>query len=61
MGRAYHERAKSTKHMNVPAFRRVVRVSSNRVYYRREDDERVRSLLPFDLATVGRRLSWARN
>jgi hypothetical protein len=43
LDRAYYERAKSAKRMNVPSFRHVVRVSRNRVYYRREDDEPVRS------------------
>ena len=43
LDRAFYERAKSDKRMNVPIFRHVVRVSKNRVYYRRKDDEPLRS------------------
>jgi len=43
LDRAYYERAKSDKRMDVPIFRNVVRVTKDRVYYRRENNEPLRS------------------
>src|SRR5260370_14022388 len=43
LDRAYYERGRSDKHIVVPVFRDVVRVAKDRVYYRRKEDEHLRS------------------
>ena len=43
LDRAYYERPNPDHDVKVPIFRTVVRVSKSRVYYRRKDDEPVRS------------------